>query len=64
MLYDLITGRMPFSASFGHFCGESSQMPFHEQFTRKTGLFQSSPVVSNQAKSRYFLNQHARQSII
>jgi len=39
---------MPFSASFGHFLGKSTQVAFHEQFTRTTGLFQSTLIKANQ----------------
>jgi hypothetical protein len=31
---------------FGHFCGESSQVPFHEQFRRQERVF---PIKPNQA---------------
>ena len=51
-----------FSPSFGHSCGKSTQVPLHEQLTQQSWLFQSSLIVPNQGKSRYFLNQHARQS--
>jgi hypothetical protein len=48
MLYDHIPASTPFSASFGHFCGKSPQVPFHEQFTRTPRLIQSSPIKPNQ----------------
>jgi hypothetical protein len=63
MLYDSITASMAFSAHFEPFRGKSTQVPFYEQFTLKTRLFQSSPIVSNQGKSSYFLSQHVRQSV-
>jgi hypothetical protein len=50
---------MPFSASFGHFLGKSTQVAFHEQFTRTTGLFKSSQINPNQGKLRYFLDRNA-----
>jgi len=48
MLYDSIVASMLYSASFEPFCGETSQVPFHEHFTRTTSLFKSSPVKANQ----------------
>ena len=52
-----------FFREFWPFCGKSTQVPFHEYFTRKTGFFRSSPVKAGQGKSRYFLIQKVRQSI-
>ena len=39
-----------FSARFEPFRVNSSQVPLHEAFTHKIGVFQSCPVVPNRAK--------------
>jgi len=58
VLYDPCTATMAVSVRFEPFRGNSTQVPYHEQFALKTELFlnqgQSSPIVSNRAKSRCF----------
>jgi hypothetical protein len=43
---------------FARFRGKSSQVPLHEAFTHKIGIFQSCPIVSNRV---IFVNNLARQ---
>jgi hypothetical protein len=40
--------RLPL-ARFEHFCGKSTQLPFHEYVTHNNDFFRSSPVKANQA---------------
>jgi hypothetical protein len=43
------TPEVQISAASGPFCGKSMEVPFHEQFTNKNGLFQSCSIVPNRA---------------
>ena len=60
VLYDPCTAIRPFSGRFDPFCRKSTEVPFHEQFTLNTDLFQSCLIKPNQV---IFLSHNAHQTI-